>query len=160
MKRKSLYVLSALLLFMADGVTQAQSTVTITRNSGAVYSYTVQSDGSITFDGNYVNIKESATSDAVPFNMADISKMTFSESAGIADIHSAVQPLLYPNPAQSYCVVRGADNGLQHVTVYSMTGAKLIDTTVENEGRIEISNLPSGVYMVKVNDKTTKLVKW
>ena len=161
MKRKCIYAVVSLLLLSA-GSLRAQSTVTVTRNSGAAYTYTVQADGSLTFDGNYLNIKESATGENHSFNMSDVRKLSFADasSSGIDAVEQTAEPLLYPNPAQGYCVVRGRDNGPQHVTVFSMTGAKMIDTTVENESRLDISNLEVGVYMVKVNNYTTKLVKW
>ena len=83
-------------------------------------------------------------------------------SNGIEDVASSQQTAvrLYPNPAQSYCVVSNTEGELMDVTVYSMTGAKMMETTVENEGRIDISSLKTGVYMVKINNHTTKLVKW
>ena len=151
--------LSLLLIFSAASV-HAQSKVTVTRLSGATYTYTVQSNGSITFSGDYVVIKESATSDETTIPMSGIRSMKFSESNAINDVTAATTPVLYPNPAQDYCIVRTAQNGPQQVTVYSMTGAKMIETTVENEGRLDISNLQAGIYMVKVNNITTKLCKW
>ncbi len=160
MKKICFFSVVSLLLI---GAVQAQTTVTITRQSGASYSYTVQTSGSITFNGNYVKIKESATSDETAFDMGTIRKMTFSDGGnGIEQVIGGQQASvrLYPNPAQDYCVVRSSDEGLLKVTVFSMTGAKMIETTVENEGRMDISNLKSGVYMVKVNNTTTKLCKW
>ena len=153
----------AAVVLLQTWAAQAQTTVTLTRQSGASYNYTVQTSGSISFDGNYVKIKESATSEPTTFDMGTIRKMTFSDgSNGIEQAIGGQQASvsLYPNPAQDYCVVRSSDEGLLKVTVFSMTGAKMIETTVENEGRMDISNLKSGVYLVKINNTTTKLCKW
>lgn len=153
----------AAVVLLQTWAAQAQTTVTLTRQSGASYNYTVQASGSISFDGNYVKIKESATSEPTTFDMGTIRKMTFSDgSNGIEQAIGGQQASvrLYPNPAQDYCVVRSSDEGLLKVTVFSMTGAKMIETSVENEGRLDISNLKSGVYLVKINNTTTKLCKW
>ena len=163
MKKGLLCALTSLLLLLGGQAASAQSTVSITKTNGTVSRYTVQSTGSISFAGDYVVIKESSTSSAQSIPMSAIRNMKFSDSSnGIEDAISGQQPAvsLYPNPAQNYCVVRGTDGEQMNVTVYSMTGAKMIDTTVENEGRIDISPLTTGVYMVKINNHTTKLVKW
>lgn len=163
MKRNLLCALATALLLLGGKVASAQSTVTVTKTNGAVSSYTVQSTGSISFAGDYVVIKESNTSAAQSIPMSAVRNMKFSDSSnGIDDVAGAQQSAvrLYPNPAQSYCVVSNTEGELMDVTVYSMTGAKMMETTVENEGRIDISSLKTGVYMVKINNHTTKLVKW
>jgi len=163
MKKGLLCALTSLLLLLGGQTASAQSTVSITKTNGTVSRYTVQSTGSISFAGDYVVIKESGTSSAQSIPMSAIRNMKFSDNSnGIEDAISGQQSAvsLYPNPAQNYCVVRGTDGEQMKVTVYSMTGAKMIDTTVENEGRIDISSLTTGVYMVKINNHTTKLVKW
>lgn len=160
MKRNCFYLLTAFLLFSAAGAVQAQSTVKVTRTNGTVNSYTVQATGSISFAGDYVVIKETNTSSAQSIPMSAIRNMKFVDgSNSIDDVESATPVQIYPNPAQNYFVVRGIE-GLQSVTVYSMTGARMIETTVEDEGRVDVSSLKTGVYMVKINNRTTKLVKW
>lgn len=161
MKHKLLKTL-VLLVLLGTGTAFAQSTVSITnKTNGTTTEYTVQSTGSISFAGDYVVIKETSTASPQSIPLSSIRKMTFANgSAVINDVDFTGKPLLYPNPAQDYCVVRGVDEGIQRVTIYSMTGAKVIDTTVENEGRLDISTLQSGVYLAKVNNHTTKLIKW
>lgn len=163
MKKGLLCALTSLLLLLGGKAASAQSTVTVTKTNGTVSSYTVQSTGSISFAGDYVVIKESSSTSAQSIPMSAIRNMKFSDSSnGIEEAIGGQQPTvsLYPNPAQNYCVVRSSDGEQMNVIVYSMTGAKMIDTTVENEGRIDITSLPTGVYMVKINNHTTKLVKW
>ena len=163
MRKVFLCALASLSLLLGSQAASAQSTVSITKTNGTVSRYTVQSTGSITFAGDYVVIKESSSTSAQSIPMSAIRNMKFSDSSnGIEEALGSQQSTvsLYPNPAQNYCVVRSSDGEQMNVTVYSMTGAKMIDTTVENEGRIDITSLPTGVYMVKINNHTTKLVKW
>ena len=63
----------------------------------------------------------------------------------------------YPNPASDELTVLGMDN-VSSIEVYNMLGKKLI----ENQGSetIIITELPGGVYMVRVNgEKTVKFMK-
>ncbi len=161
MKKNFLLAAILTLQFFSPDSVWSQSTVTVTRTSGAVYTYTVQTDGNITFNGDYVIIKESATSDETSIQMSGIRSMKFSDGlSGINDISATSAPILYPNPAKEYCIVRTNESGPHRVSVYTMTGALLIDTTVEEGGRLDISGLPSAIYMVKINNTTTKLCKW
>lgn len=158
-----LCALASMLLLMSGQIASAQSTVSITKTNGTISRYTVQNTGSISFAGDYIIIKESSTSSAQSIPMSAIRNMKLSDSSnGIENAVSGHQSTvsLYPNPAQNYCVVRGTNGEQMKVTIYSMTGATMIDTTVENEGRIDISSLTTGVYMVKINNHTSKLVKW
>ncbi len=65
---------------------------------------------------------------------------------------------IYPNPATNQIGVKGLTEN-QLLTVYSLTGVKLISKEVSNDVSVDVSNLASGVYLVKVGSQDLKLVK-
>jgi hypothetical protein len=76
---------------------------------------------------------------------------------GLNDLESEVLTV-YPNPASTRIQLSGL-KGRELLTVYSLTGVKLLSQVVSNGEPIDISKLKSGLYMVKVGGKDLKLVK-
>jgi hypothetical protein len=65
--------------------------------------------------------------------------------------------LVYPNPANSTLFI--ASNDMKAIEVYNMTGA-LVKTEF-NTNRMEVSNLPNGLYVFRLTTskgKTNKTV--
>ena len=69
---------------------------------------------------------------------------------------------IYPNPVNgNYITILTPVEGLKDVEVYSVTGRKLLDTTINNN-TLDVSSLNSGFYMIKVTidgqSKVSKLI--
>jgi len=68
---------------------------------------------------------------------------------------------VYPNPANGYVNITSQTSGDKNVTVYNVLGKQVINTTI-NTDRLDISNLNSGVYIIKISQNgvssTKKLV--
>ena len=69
---------------------------------------------------------------------------------------------IYPNPVNgNYVTILTPVEGLKDVEVYSVTGRKLLDTTINNN-TLDVSSLNSGFYMIKVTiegqSKVSKLI--
>jgi hypothetical protein len=61
------------------------------------------------------------------------------------------QPAFYPNPAIDNVYVTLPENVSQaFFTLYDMQGKEVIRQEVSNQGRVEVSNLASGIYIYKV----------
>lgn len=71
-------------------------------------------------------------------------------NAGIAD-NEIKGFQMYPNPAEDI-VNLSADTNIDHVIIYNTLGQKVMEMMpAENTTQIDVSNLESGVYMLKVN---------
>ena len=47
-----------------------------------------------------------------------------------------------------------------HVTIYNVTGTQVLNTCLRADyGHISIANLPKGIYIVKCDERTAKIVK-
>ena len=65
---------------------------------------------------------------------------------------------IYPNPAQNNIVIKGADKG-DLVSIYSATGQLVMTAMAEPNKEIEVSNLPSGLYMIRCSEHVSRFVK-
>jgi len=80
--------------------------------------------------------------------------------AGIAGVEkNDIQPL-YPNPVDDWLMLPGAAKGAR-VEIYDLTGRRLFSKTLTDKetGRLNVSFLKAGVYVVNVADKTYKIIK-
>ena len=110
----------------------------------------------ITFDGTTVNIEQNdgARSNAT---MGDISRIYFSD---LSSIHGTLQQsdrLVEYLSADEVAINASAGST---VSIYNLTGAQLLTTRLSAQGgTISIANLPQGVYIVKANERTAKIIK-
>jgi hypothetical protein len=77
-----------------------------------------------------------------------------------------VEPLqLVPNPVRDYALVSGLPAGQCQLLLYNATGQRVLKLTAEGSARLVLSNLPAGVYLLKVlapdgtPRSTTRVVK-
>ena len=66
-----------------------------------------------------------------------------------------VQNEIYPNPAHDYVVI--PQNGL--LKIYDLTGKEWVEQSVTKGEKIDLENLPVGVYLINLNGETQKLIK-
>ncbi len=65
---------------------------------------------------------------------------------------------IYPNPARTWLTVSHCGNGL--VKVYDLTGREVLSATSEGGStRLDVSQLPQGMYFLQSGENTVKLVK-
>ena len=66
---------------------------------------------------------------------------------------------IYPNPANDYVNVNATVN-LQNIEIYSIDGQLLISEIVDtNNDKIDVSNLPSGTYILRAANQSALLIK-
>lgn len=66
---------------------------------------------------------------------------------------------IFPNPANDYIQIESKEIQLSSIEIFNLLGEKLIsETSLEND-RLNISNLSSGVYLLKVNADEKSFVK-
>ncbi|RFN59018.1 choice-of-anchor B family protein [Marixanthomonas ophiurae] len=67
--------------------------------------------------------------------------------------------VIYPNPAKDHLNIVSSTSPIQQVEVYSVIGKRILNYTFSennNEENVNINSLQSGVYLVKINNLTTK----
>ena len=110
----------------------------------------------ITFDGITVNIEQTdgAKSSA---SMGNIERIYFSDLSSIADINAQGGNLVEYLSFDEIAINSEAGS---MVTLYNLTGAQLLTRRIDTQGEaISIAGLPQGIYIVKANGRTTKIIK-
>ncbi|HLP04629.1 MAG TPA: T9SS type A sorting domain-containing protein, partial [Paludibacter sp.] len=65
--------------------------------------------------------------------------------------------LIYPNPAINGCFINVETNGL--LAIYDMRACLVLKKILNNREYVDLTSLAKGVYLVKVNGRTAKLIK-
>lgn len=75
------------------------------------------------------------------------------DNLGVADITNDKNIIIYPNPVNDILHIQ-PKNGieLEEVAIYNIQGRQLL-TTKENPEKLDLSNLNSGVYLIKIKTK-------
>ncbi len=84
------------------------------------------------------------------------------QSLGLDQKETAPKFILYPNPVSDLLYLPSTDQKIENVMIYSMTGA-LVKTVLNSTEAIDVSNLNSGNYLVKITSDngsyTQKILK-
>lgn len=89
------------------------------------------------------------------------SGMGYSEALPIppSSIFDDQSPIsIYPNPATHYISIDNDDN-VKEISIYSLTGRKALSfKDVEAGEQYDVTELPSGMYLVRIIDSSNKII--
>ena len=149
--KKLLFIISFIAI---AGTATAQHMVVETAGGNEVF--TLENLKQITFNGTTVNIEQSngAKSSA---SMGNIKRIYFDDMSSIADINAQGGDLVEYLSHDDIAINSQAGS---MVTLYNLTGAQLLTRRIDAQGEaISIAGLPQGIYIVKANERTTKIIK-
>lgn len=133
--------------------------VSIPVRSGEYSSAGIKADTTLFswgYDGYWQlgNFDGTATASSVP------TQVTCTDLLGVSDVSSDKKVSLYPNPAKDIVTLQSS-KAISEVKIYSATGAIVKSISKVSENKINVSDLPAGVYIVKINDSNegVKLIK-
>lgn len=153
--RKLLFTLFAAIL---SAPMLSQTTLTIHQKNGQQFSFGFDDQPVITYTDNELVLK--TTNTEVQYPLESLLKITFNDS------ETAVKPVLKEGkiPAlelDSYSVyISGAKAGVE-VTVYGADGKSVNSSKTNQDGSVSfsISDLPDGVYVIKSENNSIKVLK-
>lgn len=97
------------------------------------------------------NFRDFVYSTSSPIDTTDTASNE--EPNGISEVASGLEFQLYPNPAvNGSTIVSSSSLSPQSIVVFDLTGKQLITETLNAGKQLNINNLESGVYFVRVND--------
>ena len=107
----------------------------------------------------YIGIRHHDISDMFRLNIDDVA--IDSSSLSVNDFDN-LDVSIYPNPVDgNFVSIQSPTNGLKEIQVFDILGKRVINTTLASDS-LDISELNSGVYMVKVTvenqSKVSKLI--
>ena len=137
----------------------AESTVvSVLLKSGITENHTVTEDGKIYFDSDNFVIDTNGIADDAVYPIVNISKVLFAQYAGVSSLGTDEVLAVYPNPAKEQIFISGASEEV-NVEIYTAAGVKIFSVKREKNEPVDVSSLPSGVYMLKIGDKIIKFSK-
>ena len=150
--KKLLFIISV----MAIATTATAQHIAVKKEAGDLFTMELSELKQITFNGTTVNIEDNAGA-IYSATMGDIKRIYFDDMSSIADINAQGGDLVEYLSHDDIAINSEAGS---MVTVYSLTGAQLLTRRIDTQGEaVSITGLPQGIYIVKVNGRTTKIIK-
>ena len=147
---KAKLLLAALLFMFGQGM-MADEYLTISYNGSLEHNLSLPLVQRISFEENYLVVTTTESTHRFPISIID--KISFTESAtAIEALPEEAKGLTYKNGTLA---VRG--DGL--LRIFSTNGALLNIANVKEGANISLDNLPAGVYIIRLGDKTIKVRK-
>ncbi|MBQ9418219.1 MAG: T9SS type A sorting domain-containing protein [Bacteroidales bacterium] len=158
MKRKLFLAVLGLLMFCG---LQAQVTVTVVPTSGDPQQIALESSGEIYISTSLMVVMTSAnTGNTYSYALDNIRKVLFSNGTeGIGGVREALPLKVYPTVVEQSFTVEGIGEGVKEVQIYDVSGVQVMKKTCTEGTKIDVDGLPSGVYLVRIEDGFCRIVK-
>mgnify|MGYP006060665459 FL=1 len=138
------------------------------------YTTVVDAYEVLEFDFNNEATGTAALNESYPFNMASLffnfgsagddqtvyyfDNISFGSPISLGlDSVSNESFKLYPNPVEDYLYIQSSDTTIKNIDIYNILGKKIYTSSSEN--RLDMSSYSAGIYFVKINNSTFKIVK-
>ena len=130
-----------------------------TEESKSIYRYDAHGNSvsgeSYCYDNGWVacfnDLEISFDNNNMEYTFSGVSfEATYFDLTGVGEEPEAESFTFYPNPVKNVLTIKADD--LQKAEVYSLTGAKLAETT---SNRVDVSGLQAGMYLLKVYGEET-----
>ena len=149
--KKQLFIISFIAI---AGTATAQHMVVETAGGNEVF--TLKNFKQITFDGTTVNIEQTNGTISCA-SMGDIERIYFGDLSSIADINAQSENLVEYLSFNEIAINSEAGS---KVAIYSLTGTQLLTRRIDAQGEpISIASLPQGIYILRANERTTKIIR-
>ena len=150
--KKLLFIIS--LLAIAGTATAQHMVVETAGQENKVFS--LESLKQITFDDTTVNIEQTDGTKSSA-SMGDIERIYFGNFSSISDINALSGNLVEYISHDEIAINSEAGST---ITIYGLTGTQLLTRRIYTQGEaVSIADLPQGIYIVKANGRTTKIIK-
>lgn len=139
---------------MATVATAQHMVVEMTDSNNQVVK--LESLRQITFNGTTVNIEQTDGTKSSA-SMGDIQRIYFGDLSSIADMPAHSENLVEYLTTDEIAINSEAGS---MVVIYGLTGTQLLTRRIDTQGEaVSIASLPQGIYIVKANERTTKIIK-
>ena len=154
-------LLAAFILGLAFHLAAQSTQMTIHMNDGTERSYFMAESDRVYFEDNETLVVEIAAYDksvrSDRYILADIRKVTCTETEGISETPNT--PLwISPNPTHDAFILHNL-NGKETIQIYALDGRLVKTAEVVSDQAVDISDLPDGLYLVKTESCTLKMIK-
>jgi hypothetical protein len=159
--RPSHYLLALIVAASMSLTVNAQQGLIVKSNTGSTTSISYSDAAKLTFVNEIMTVVSPAGVVGQSFALATTKLISFGNVTpnALNDISGSSTIKLYPTLANSSICLQGATEGT-FATIYSITGSKVMQIDVKsNLESINVSDLKTGIYMLRTNGKTFKFNK-
>jgi hypothetical protein len=132
-----------------------------TDSNGDNYNFCAQISGQLisqamtltTINYPLIPINGTTTVETVSITSVNTQTTPICSSVGIEETNATDFISIYPNPVIDVLSLKNPSGEPVEVCIYDITGKELLRKSIEFNGQIDVKNLSSGVYAVKVHTK-------
>lgn len=158
MHKKTLLYIGIFLCFLVKA--NGQNNLIINLSNNTIKGIALNNIDKITFSaGNMVLNKVDVSFESIL--LTDVRKITFGTLSGTNSVLFDDKSVsVFPNPASNYITIKNPFSIYLDFSIFSLDGRQLIQKTITSETETtDISYLSNGIYLLKMNGFTTKLIK-
>lgn len=149
------------LLYLSNYYPVISQNLVVQKSDGTENSVSLDVIRKLVFSGNSLQIKNNSGG-TTDFQLTDIRKIFFSNSSSSIDqvVNENEKLIVFPNPASIELNIEVNVPLITHIEIYNFQGKK-VKTSISNNGiaKIDISELRTGIYLIKAGSQTTKFIK-
>ena len=145
-------------VMLCNGVASSQSFLTIYKQNGwPLTSFGLQDVNKITFDNNgNMIVNQTTGNESVDINNVMAIKFTADNKTAIEKIDNGINKVSIIT-SENAIIVKGADRG--SVAIWAVNGQQVYNNGAWQGENIVTSQLPRGIYIIKINNSTFKFKK-
>ncbi len=147
----------AIMLFLGCAASATNVVSVIRKSTGGISFFELDDSGKLYFSDEDLMIQTSASSSPKSVALSDIVKVTFKEETSVNDVLADGQSI-YPNPTSDYVYISYVKEGAK-VDVYAWNGMLLKSEAYSQMNGVSLVELPVGMYVVRVDGRSFKIVK-
>lgn len=149
-------LLTLFILMVATLSVSAQHIIVLKTDNGS-QAVELQKFRRMTFSGTTVNIMQT-DGNVASADMSDITRIYFGDYTGIenVDFNGGKELVAYISPDE---IAVNCEAG-KEIAIYNVSGTMVLKEIQDSEGgRVSIANLPKGIYLLRANGQTVKIIK-
>ena len=131
--------------------------IVVEKNNNATQAVDLHNFQRITFNGSVLNILQT-NGTATSTEMSDIVRIYFDDYTRIneVDFNNGKELVAYISPDE---IAVNCEAG-EEIAIYNISGTLVLKERQDSEGgSISIANLPKGLYLLRANSQTVKILK-
>lgn len=150
------YLLAVAALALASS-TQANDKLVVSEKGGTTTQIEISQISEITFDGNTMVVR--TPDKPLEFLTDNIEEMVFDLTVTGVDSVAAELGDITVTTEKGIVRIDAAGDAQIALDVYDMNGSRVISLRGAGSLTADLSDLPSGIYIIKANDKTIKFLR-
>jgi hypothetical protein len=152
-------VLAIAMVVLSFSLAKGQALI-VAGTNGSITNITLSNVESIVFKNNNLVVHDTDCGDEY-FSIFYTDYLTLDGTIDVSDVATSKDALtIYPNPATDYVRVKCNSEGSAQLVIYDAIGQVVMTKQVSQQmNTMDVSTLPSGLYLFSLNNQTSTFIK-